>query len=266
MALNLYEIRKASGAAGEFFAKIGKQTPSQYQGLYVVSPDGEVLSSRGAQPKKGTWEADTLKMLAEGLKAFGPVTVRKVVWVDPKPDRGTGVRDDGSIVLAVAVRSMVLGLDKRGLGAVALDSVVLTSRERSDLSVTKAEVGDTWKLPARMVAAFHRVLSPTSDANNLARRDEVTKAQLVGKVERVSRGVAYYSFRGEIAGVHIYEFEPHKGKKIRAAVTLRGVGSADARTGRLLSFTLVGEGVYRHHPPYDDESKYGAVVEWRRSD
>jgi hypothetical protein len=180
VALNLYEIRKAKGSAGEFYTKVAKQRPTQYQGLYVVTAEGKVLASRGAQPSKGTWEADTLKMLDEGIEAFGDVKSRKVKAIDPYPERGVGVRDDGSMVLAVYARPMVLGLDRRGLGAVAIDRVVLTKEEKSKLTLPDGVEDATWTVPLRVVDALHRVLSPSSDANMLARRGEVTKATLRG--------------------------------------------------------------------------------------
>jgi hypothetical protein len=263
VALNLYEIRKAKGTAGEFFAKVQKQKPEQYQGLYVVTADGKVLSNRGRQPSKGTWEADTLKMLGEGLDAFGEVTPRKAEVVEQHPERGLGVLEDGGIVLAAYTRPMVLGLDKRGLGAVAIDRVTLTKDERKTLTLPDGAVDATWTVPAKTVEALHRLLSPSSDANTMAKRDEVTKARLKGRIERKSKGIAYLSFEGVISGVHVWQFDPNKGKKIYADVTLSGVGTAEAKSGKLLSITLVGDGRYRNFPPYDDESKYGAVVEWR---
>lgn len=263
VALNLYEIREAKGKAGEFFKKVAKQTPDQYQGLWVVNADAKVLARRASEPKKGSWEKDTQKMLDEGIEAFGGISPRKVRRVEPKPFRGVGVRDDGGIVLAVYTRSMSLGLDRRGLGRAVIDSVALTKNERASLTLAEAEKDSAWQLPSQVVRAFHRVLAPISDPNFLVKRDEVTKAVLKGSVDRVRGGVAYLSFRGEIAGVRTYPHEPHKGKKIRASVQLRGVGTADAKTGRLLSITLVGDGTFRNHPPYDEPSKYGVVVEWR---
>jgi hypothetical protein len=262
VALNLYEIRKRKGSAGEFYTKIAKQRPSQYQGLYVATAEGKVLASRGSQPKKGTWEADTLKMLDEGLEAFGEVTPRKFKLVDPTPERGIGVRKDGSIVLEAYVRPLTLGLDTRGRGPLVIDRVELTKAEKSSLTLAEAEEGSTWTVPEKVVGAFYRVLSPVSDSNWLARRNEVDKATLRGKVERVRKGVAYLSYTGSISGVHVFQIEPNKGKKIYADVKFRGTGTADAKTGKLLTLLLVGDGRFRNYPPYDDESKYGVVVEW----
>ena len=44
VALNLYKIREARGEGGDFFRSVYKQKP-QYQGLWVVSPDGKALAS-----------------------------------------------------------------------------------------------------------------------------------------------------------------------------------------------------------------------------
>jgi hypothetical protein len=263
VALNLYEIRKAKGTGGDFFRAVQKQRPAQYQGLYAIDPAGKVLSSQANQPKKGSWVNDTLRVLDDALDSYGEVTRRKVKASDPLPDRGKGVKEDGGIVLAVYTRPMVLGLDRRGLGAVAIDSVALTAGQRTTLGVPDAEAGITFEVPGRVVRLFHKVLSATSDASNLARPNEVTQSKLTGKVVRVRRGIAYLSFQGFLTGVHAWPFEPNKGKKIHAEVTLRGVGTADAKSGKLLSLTLVGDGRYRHFPPYDEVTKYGAVVQWR---
>jgi hypothetical protein len=257
---NLYAIRKAKGPAGDFYRAVDKQRP-QYQGLYVVAPDGKLLASRASQPKKGSWTADTLKMVHEALEAYGSVTPREVKAVDPLPFRGAGVRDDGSILLKVSLRHMFLGLDPRGLSEPAHDSIPLTASMRTSLALAEAKRGATWAVPAQIARRLHRVLSPSTDANHLARLDEVSRARLSGTVERVRDGVAYLSFEGDIAGEHTWEFDPHKGKKIRASMKLTGVGTADAKSGELQSITLVGDGRYR--PISGDESKYGAVVEWR---
>jgi hypothetical protein len=229
----------------------------------VVSPEGKVLASRGSQPRKGSWESDTLRMLDEGLDAFGEVAPREARRVDPLPLRGRGGKDDGAVVLAVYVRPMLLGFDRRGLGRVVPDSVPLTKEQKERFSIANAEEDATFTVPSQVVRQLHRILGPSSDPSSLVRADEVTRARLTGRVERVRRGIAYLSFKGYLAGVHVYEFNEHKGKKIRSDALLRGVGTADAKTGKLLSLTLVGDGRYRHFPPHDNETKYGAVVEWR---
>ena len=261
VALNLYEIIKARGPGGDFYRAVRKQRPSQHQGLYVVSPAGKVLASQASAPSNGSWVSHTLRMIEAGLQAHGEVGPRQAKWVDPLPYRGRGVNEDGGIVLAVTTRHMLQGLDRRGLGDAVHDSVPLSAGERATLGVPEARAGVKFEVPPRVVRAFHKVLSPVSDLTTLARRDEVTRARLMGKVERVRGGIAYLRFEGSITAAHVYQAGVNKGRKNRAEVTLAGVGSADGRTGKLLSLTLVGEGQYL--PPDDRAKRYGAVLEWR---
>lgn len=263
VALNLYLIREAKGTAGDFFRKFHKQRPKQYQGLYVVTAEGKVLANRAEQPAKGSWAADTLKLLDEGLDAFGAVTPRKPKATTPNAEHGLGLRDDGSIVLATYVRPMTLGLDKRGLGPLVIDRITLTKDEVKSLTLANGVQDATWRVPAETATALCRLTSPLSDTNWLAKRDEVSKAFLRGKIDRKSGGTSYLSFTGTVASAHVFQLDPHKGKQVKAEVTLRGAGTMESRSGKLLSLVLVGEGRFRNYPPYDQESKYGAVVEWR---
>ena len=85
VALNLYEIRKAKNAGGDFFRNVQKQRPAQYQGLYLVSPDGIVLASHQNFKSHETWPQEVLADLEPGLEAFGEVTPREVRRADPLP-------------------------------------------------------------------------------------------------------------------------------------------------------------------------------------
>jgi hypothetical protein len=263
VALNLYKIRKAKGNAGDFFRKVQKQRPAQYQGIYIVSPAGKVLANQANQPGKGkSWTQDLIDTIDLGIKAHGTVEPRTVKAVDPLPHRGVGAGDGGQVTLALYTRYLLLGLDRRGFGTVAIDSVVLSGEDWKTLAPPSGESKE-WTVPPRVARQLHRVLSPTSDQNSMARADEVSTVRLTGKVRSVEDGIAYLDYQGEIAGEHVYAFDPHKGKKIRARMTLTGVGTYDVKAKRLRSLTLVGEGTFRMFAPYDTEQKYGAVVEWR---
>ena len=48
VALNLFVIREQRDAAGDFFRAVQKQRPAQYQGLYLVAPDGKVADANVA--------------------------------------------------------------------------------------------------------------------------------------------------------------------------------------------------------------------------
>jgi hypothetical protein len=265
VGLNLYVIRDAMGPAGDFFREVQKQKPEQYQGIFVVSPEGKVLSSQGSEPAKPkTWTGDLLDVLETGVKAYGSVTPRKVKAVDSQPHRGVGVRSDDSIVLAVSGRWMLLGLDKRGMGKVMFDVVPLTSSQAASLSVAESPKGTTWQVPVNVVKQMHKALSPTSDKGTLVRAHEVSTASLKGTVERVDGDLAYLTFEGKLAGEHLGEFDPNKGKKSSATITLTGVGTCEVKSGKLLSITLLGDGIHRGYPPYNEAQRYGAILEWRR--
>jgi hypothetical protein len=45
---------------------------------------------------------------------------------------------------------------------------------------------------------------------------------------------------------------------------MTGVGAYDVKNNRMLSMTLVFDGIFRGVKPYDQPAKYSAVVEWRR--
>ena len=85
VAQNLYEIRKAEGPGGDFFRSVQKQRPAQYQGLYLVSPDGQVLASHQNFKSHKTWAKEVLADLEPGLKAFGAVKPREFEPADPLP-------------------------------------------------------------------------------------------------------------------------------------------------------------------------------------
>ncbi len=258
-------MRKEKGAAGDFWREAQKQVPELYQGILIVSPDGKVLASHGKMVEPGRkWSGEILDAVDAALAKFGKVAPREPEPRDALSDRGLGLRRDGGIALAVYLRPMVLGLDTRGLGPTAVDSIVLSEEEASRFSREDAREGQTWVIPAAVAGKLHKVLSPMSDANTLARADEVTEVRLRGKVETIFEGEAYLRYSGKIVGEHVWQFPPHKGKKIRAEATLEGVGSADAKTGRLSRLVIVARGTFRNHPPYDEPSSYGAVIDWRR--
>jgi hypothetical protein len=264
VALNRELISKEKSASGDLYRAIQKQRPKQYQGIYVVDPDGNVLSNHGHTPEdRSRWTKEVRDQIDAGVRAYGGVTRRPTAKFTALNDRGEGKRADGSIVLAVTVRHLLQGLDRRGIGVPSHDSIALTAEQRAPLGRAEAEAGQMWKVPATTVQRLHKVLSPDSDPNTLPRADEVTFARLLCKVERVSKGVAYLRYTGRIAGTHVWEFPPHKGKESHAEVNFTGVGTCDAETGELRSIILVGAGAYRSVPPYDQVSKYGAVVEWK---
>ena len=270
VALNLYQIREDKGEAGDFFRAVQKQKPN-YQGLWVVAPDGKVLAAhqetRGVTGDRGKWAHKVLADLEAGLRAFGPVTPRRVDEVRPLPHRGVGTRPDGRVTLAVTdrwvfVKDLARDPPRDALGATVLDSITLTAEEWKGLAPADAKPGGTREVPEGTARKFFPLLS-TSDT---VFRDpkEVTVVRLAGRVERVEGGVAHLSYAGEIAATHVgTKDEGMAGQRCSSeAKLLGGVGVYDVKAGRMRSLTLVYDGRFRNYPPYDAPARFGAVVEW----
>ncbi len=257
VALNLYVIRVQKDAAGDFFRAVQKQRPAQYQGLYLVAPDGRVLASHQNFKSDKTWPHELLADLEPGLKAFGPVTPREVRRSDPLPLRGSGVRPDGGATPAIYLRYTYKSIPLRELPNPTIDSLPLTAAELAALAPPKPEAGVTWEVPEAVARRFGRVLGP-NDEDSMPRPSEVTAVKLTGRVRAVAGGVAELSYEGTMAGSH----HTQAGKQTHGAVTLTGAGRYDEKAGRLLSFVWVFDGTFGGPAPYNEPRPYGAVVEW----
>jgi hypothetical protein len=268
VALNLYTIREARGEGGDFFRSVYKQMPN-YQGLWVVSPEGKALASHQEMKDLSHWRDKVLVDLEAGCKAFGAVEPRRVGPSEPRPDRGVGARPDGGVTLAVTDKVIVVkdldrDLPRDAIGPTVLDGVTLTRAEWAGFTPPEEAEGSRWDVPEAVARRLFPVLS-LSDST-FRSPDEVTAVRLSGTVRSVRDGVAHLSFEGRIAGVHHgTESEARKGQQCSSeARLLGGVGRYDVRTGAMLSLTLVWEGAFRNYPPYHEPpSRFGAVVEWR---
>jgi hypothetical protein len=260
VALNLYEIRKAKGAGGDFFRNVQKQRPAQYQGLYLVSPDGKVLASHQNFKSDKTWPREVLADLEPGLKAFGEVKPREVQRADPLPQRGAGVLKDGGVCLGVFLRYPIKNIPLRELPNPTIDSIVLTADDWKTLAPAKAEAKHEWTVPEAVGRKFGRLLGP-GDENSMPRPNEVKSARITGTVKSVENGVAYLTYEGQMAGSH--NTQSNRGL-CHGEGKLTGVGRFDVKTGRMLSLTLVLDGVFRNVVPYDQPMKYSGVAEWRQ--
>jgi len=272
VALNLYTVRQDQGEAGDFFRSVQKQKPN-YQGLWVVSPEGKVLAAhqdmKNMADPRGKWTKSALADLETGLEAFGPVKPRRVEKVQSLPHRGVGAQRDGRVTLAVTdrwvfVKDLSRDPPRDALGATVLDSITLTSEEWKGLAPADAKAGTKWEVPEATARKFYPLLS-TADTTF---RDpkEVTSVRLAGRVEKVEDGVAHLSYEGEIAATHAGTKDEGKAGKecSSSAKLLGGVGAFDVKSGKMLSLTLVFDGRFRNYAPYDSPARFGAVVEWAR--
>src|SRR5262249_46030469 len=127
VAVNLYEIRENRGPGGDLFRSVQKQM-DQYQGFWVVSPEGKALAKKHqwneSDPEKHPKEL--VETMGEILKAFGSLKPRRVKPTNPFPYRGTGVQADGSVTLALYGRLVHNGQPD---GPIMLDSVPLAAAE-----------------------------------------------------------------------------------------------------------------------------------------
>jgi hypothetical protein len=270
VALNLYKVRQDKGEAGDFFRSVQRQKPN-YQGLWVVSPEGKVLAAHqdmsSMSDPRGKWAGTALADLEAGLKAFGPVKPRRVEKFQSLPHRGVGTRPDGRVTLAVTdrwvfVQDLSRDPPRDALGATVLDSITLTAGEWKGLAPADAKPGSAWAVPEATARKFFPLLS-TSDTT-FRDAKEVTSVRLAGRVEKVDGGIAYLTYEGDIAATHRgTKDEGKEGKQCSsAAQLLGGVGTFDVKSGRLLALTLVFDGRFRNYAPYDSPARFGAVVEW----
>jgi hypothetical protein len=258
-ALNLYVIRQQKDAAGDFFRGVQKQRPAQYQGLYLVAPDGKVLAGHQNFKSEKTWPQEVLADLRPGMKAFPAVKPRDARRTDPLPQRGLGAQSDGSVTLAIYLRYSIKGVPLREVPNPTIDSVLLTAKELATLAPSQPLSGSHWEIPAAVARRFSRVLGP-GDEDSMPRPREVTSLNLTGRVLTVERGVARLAYEGSLAGFHMNQAK----KRTHGDARLTGAGRFDVKTGRLLSLVWVLEGVYRGPPPYDQPAPYSGVVEWTR--
>jgi hypothetical protein len=262
VALELAKMRDTKTAAGSFLQKVQKQKPKQYQGIYIVDADGKVLSSQANFKNEKTWTQELLEILSAGLKEFGDITPRQVTVTDPMPHRGLGIQTDGSVTLAIYLRTNRDGGKRESMGSLTLDSQSLSAKEWASFMPPKGE--KKWNVPEAVARKWNRVLYHGSDHSGLPLPEEVTAVRMTGWVENVKDGITYLIFDGTIEGSHLFKYAPHKGKQTHGKTMFLGMGAYDAKAGQMLSLTFIAGGNFRNVPPYDAPTPFGAVVEWRR--
>jgi hypothetical protein len=259
VAVDRLTIRDAKGPGGDLYRSIQKQN-YQFQGVWIVSPKGEVLAAHHDFEDSKKWTAEILATIEKTPPEFKSDAPRRAERADPLAHRGVGCRDDGGATLAVSLREM---RGQRPIGPGVIDSISFSADDFSSLAPERPEQGLTWELPDHIARAFCRVLSPSPDLNTTPTPDEVTSVSLKGKVEAVKGDLAEIVYSGTVAGSHKHPYKKDVGPS-HGEATLTGVGKYDVRAGRLVSLLMLFRGKYRHFPPYDMPREVGAVVEWRQ--
>jgi hypothetical protein len=290
-AINLYRVRQANDGSRELFQSIQRQK-DQYQGIWIVSPDGKVLSGRHDYMDFENGARELLETIDAALKAFGPVEPRRVrpseetagqtitadTISDFLPFRGKGVRDDGNVDLALYVRQ-VLGGGRQTIppgvdsdrawiwdgpyrldGPPVIDTVTLTREQWRTFSPPAAQSGTSWSVPEQVARQFTRLLSASSDQSAMPRPEDATLAELQCTVESVSGGEARIRLTGRWEMAHAIEQD--KDRMLFGTATARGVAVYDTKAQVLRSFLLVFDGTIRHGRPGASPNRTGAVAEW----
>jgi hypothetical protein len=287
-AINLYRVRQARDGSRELFESIQRQK-DQYQGIWIVSPDGKVLAGKHEYADFENGALELLQTIDAGLTAFGPLEPRRVrpttgrtvlahTICDFLPFRGQGVRDDGSVDLALYVRQ-VLGGGRESIpsgvepdrawlwdgphradGPPVIDTVALSAGEWRAFVPPAVEPETSWSLPEEVARKFTRLLTASSDQSAMPRPEDATLAELDCHVESVSGGEARIRLSGRWEMSHAIEDD--KNRLQFGAASARGVAVYDTQAKMLRSFLLVFDGTLRHGRPDASPSRTGAVAEW----
>lgn len=250
----------------EFLRSLQRQK-DQYQGLWIVAPDGTVLASHKKATDSKAWPQELLATLETSLKTFGEVQPRQAKPTDNLPHRGVGVQADGSVSLALHVRCLHwIAQAPRADSPVVFDTLTLSQKEWATLAPARAVADSEWTVPETIARKFSRALSPSSDQGVMVVPGDVTAVRISGQVQNVANGVAYLVYEGEIAASGLQEGD--KNKLIGGEANLSGVGAYDLEARHMLSLTLIFEGNYYTGvpPPVNDNLRRpsGAALEWRR--
>ena len=256
IAANLYKIRDSKDAAGDLFRSAQKQK-AQYQGFWILTPEGKLLSAHHDHSDK-RWTEEVLAAIDEAIEKAGPIRPRNREPKDVLPDWGKGVQKDGRVTLAIWTRYFFEG---RGIATGAIDAVTWSAKEWQEFAPPDPKA-KSWRIPAKMAVEFSRCLSTVSDKSSMPTPEEVTEVDLNGSVSRVQDGIATLSYTGYIAALHT---EPFNKKYVHTAkATLRGVGTYDIAKKEMVSLLWIFEGTTRL---VEETSPHplAAVVEWRRN-
>jgi hypothetical protein len=257
-AVNLFKVRRPFAEGGKYFPDAGsqlfrsiQQQKSQYQGIWIVSPEGKVLAGFHVP------DVPFLDVLDAGLKAFGPVTPRTVKAVDPLPHRGVGVQPDGSVSLALYTR--FLSKSQRD-GPPTVDTLTLSAAEWAAMAPADGLKPGRWTVRQDVARKFYRILPPTS-GQLMPLPDEIREAELKATVESANGSRTRIRFVGRWETEERREL-PKYGPTFLSS-TGEGEALYDSESGAILNFLLVCQGTQRVRSKDSTPRKTGAVVEWR---
>ena len=278
VAANLYKLRQAQDGSGEFFRSIQRQK-DQYQGIWIISPDGQVLAGHHDFKSAETWAQEVVETIDVALNSFGDVTPRVTKTSEPLPFRGRGVQPDGSVCLAIYARQMLGGGRQcapagtadsrlwiwdgkiRPDGPIVIDSLTLSDKDWASLTPPDTKPNTTWQIPDVVAQRFCRVLVPSSDQSAMPRPDDAKFVRWSASVDSVDDGLLRIRLSGEWRALHLIEDDASR--PVQGVATAEGFAVYDLKRRAMKALLLVFSGTYGH-PNEQSVSANGAVVEWQR--
>jgi hypothetical protein len=252
VAVNLYEIRKDPGPAGALFRSVQRQLDT-YQGWWIVSPEGKALKLEPqARPGFVMKEhiENSLKVMNDALKEWGPLKPRQVEWTDPLPYRGRGVKPDGGVSLAAYGRLVHQG---KADGPFVLDSVDLGASEWAAFAPPGTDGAAEWTLPEGVARKMGCVITPLDDSAKFFDEDYL-RAEVKARVESREGSQARIHLTASWRAKGVYGHE--KGARVHEASS-SGEGTAvyDTEKKAMRSLVLVFTGRW-------ESRETGGVIEW----
>jgi hypothetical protein len=262
VAVNLYEIRKDEGAGGTLFRSVQKQM-DQYQGFWLVAPDGRALAKKHDWLEKdpARQPGELVRAMDDVLKAVGSVKPRDAKRVNLFPHRGSGVQADGNVTFALYGRLMHQGKPD---GPMMLDSVTMTAAEWAHfMPPGPNKESEEWTVPEGVARKLARSLSP-GDSSGVCRPEDFREAKLKAKVESMEGTTARIRLTGKWRAEGVYGGEADKPYNASAAAD--GIAIYDAEKKLMRSLLLVFRGRVwsgRSSPGSGETGREtGGVAEW----
>lgn len=226
-------------------------------GVHVVTPEGKVVASFNcryvASGEKSP--AELLGFLKAALKSMD-LPERKLKPAPLIPERGMGVRPDGSIRLAVTARPMQDG--KPANHRPVFESAYLTAKQFQSLVPAKIEAGASYTIPEDTVRQLTTALTDDGDDVFRIRPAEATKARLQAEVTAITNDRVAVRVAGELAGKRA-----SSERVVEGQARLDGLLVFD-RQGKLQSLVIVAAGQYRS-PWARQAHAVGGLIEWKAS-
>ena len=262
MPVALNADRLPDSAEGKFFRALLKQWP---QGLWVVTPEGKVLGFHYHKPKPGEsysegqarWVRETATMIGDAVKDAGPLPLRDAKKKpDPFANRGKGTNPEGGVRLAVSVMALRNGKQE---GPPVVDSIFVNGEQWTEFRPKGAvKVGQEWTLSEETANHFAPAFSPMTDSIFSPKPEDVTRAKVTAKIERVTESVAVVRFTGSWETAHDRDKDPKF--PIRTTATGEGIGVLEK--GKLTSLTWLLSGTFQNGTN-GKLQRTAAIVEWK---